>query len=132
MLGMRGFTHVSLSVRDLERSHTWYREVLDLKTVVGPFERPGYREVILGLPNGTGLCLQAHSANPGGPFDERRTGLDHLAFAVSSREDLDAWLRRFDELGVDYDVEPEHEEFGWMVAFRDPDNIQLELHCMRR
>ena len=34
------------------------------------------------------------------PFDERRPGLDHLAFACSSRSELEAWERRLIELDV--------------------------------
>ena len=33
-------------------------------------------------------------------FDERRPGLDHIAFGVGSRQELVAWAGRLDELGV--------------------------------
>lgn len=130
--GMRGITHLSLSVRDLERSATFYREVLGLRVQVPPFERSGgYRETILLLPNGIGLCLQEHALNDGSTFSESRTGLDHVAFAVSERADLDRWAARLDALGVAYDWQPEG-GFGSMLVFRDPDHIQLELHTPAR
>lgn len=128
---LRGFTHVSLSVKDLMTSAEWYQRVLGLRVLVPPFEQDTYRETILSLPNGTGLCLQQHTANSGADFDERRTGLDHLSFDVPSKQDLEHWVNRFDELGVSYSREPDSLQFGSMVVFRDPDNIQLELHCRR-
>jgi catechol 2,3-dioxygenase-like lactoylglutathione lyase family enzyme len=47
---VHGFTHVSLSVRDLEASVTWYRDVLQLDVLVPAFEREGvYRETLLSV-----------------------------------------------------------------------------------
>ena len=130
--GMRGITHLSLSVRDLERSAAFYREVLGLRVLVPPFERSGaYRETILALPDGTGLCLQEHAANDGSTFSESRTGLDHVAFSVPDRADLDRWGARLDALGLPYDWQPDN-AFGSMLVFRDPDHIQLELHTLLR
>ena len=120
-----GVTHVSFSVRDLDTSREWYQRVLGLKTLVPPFEHEHYRETIL-LAGSVGLCLQQHFDNPGDEFSEHRTGLDHLAFRIDTQEEFDAWLARFDELGVSYDVQGQGS--GPMVVFRDPDNIQLELH----
>jgi glyoxylase I family protein len=62
-------------------------------------------------------------------FDETRTGLDHAAFATSSREELDDWARRFSDAGVACSpVAPANSIPGAAVlVFRDPDNIQLEL-----
>jgi catechol 2,3-dioxygenase-like lactoylglutathione lyase family enzyme len=78
---------------------------------------------------GIRLGLTQHAAGDGGPFDETRTGLDHLAFGVASRAELDAWAARLDELGVPRSpVAPARTLPGAAVlVFRDPDNIQLEL-----
>jgi catechol 2,3-dioxygenase-like lactoylglutathione lyase family enzyme len=52
-----------------------------------------------------------------------------VAFQVPNRANLDAWVRRLDELGVEHsgvrDI-TEPSPFSTLV-FRDPDNIQLEL-----
>jgi hypothetical protein len=77
---------------------------------------------------GTGftLGLMAHEGAPGGLFTELTTGLDHLGLTAGSREELEAWERRFDELGVTY-TPIRDMEFGYHLNFRDPDNIALEL-----
>ena len=46
------------------------------------------------------MGFEQHDANPGSPFDERRVGLDHLSWAVESREELDAWLARLNPLAI--------------------------------
>ncbi|MFC6934681.1 VOC family protein [Actinomadura yumaensis] len=77
-----------------------------------------------GEPDGPG-----HAAAPrrgGGGFDHRRTGLDHLAFAVADRAELDAWAKRFAELGIAHSPVAET-AFGPVLCFRDPDGVQLEL-----
>ena len=59
-------------------------------------------------------------------FDEDRTGLDHLAFPLASKSELDDAARQLDELGVAH--EP-IKDIGvmYILEFRDPDNIALEL-----
>jgi glyoxylase I family protein len=65
----------------------------------------------------------------GDRFDENRVGLDHISLSVRSRADLDEAARIFDERGV---LHGEVKDLGagsrlYVLAFRDPDNIQLEL-----
>lgn len=54
-------------------------------------------------------------------------GLDHVAFAVPDRVALDGWVRRLDNTGVEHSPLKEGAT-GWLVVFRDPDNIQLEIY----
>jgi catechol 2,3-dioxygenase-like lactoylglutathione lyase family enzyme len=76
---------------------------------------------------GVTIGLAGHAANPGEPFDELRTGLDHIAFTVTGRSELEGWLQRLEEHGVDHSPIKEGAS-GWLITFRDPDNIQLELY----
>jgi glyoxylase I family protein len=59
-------------------------------------------------------------------FDERRTGLDHVAFSVETREALDEWAAKLTAAGIEHsgaiDVPP-----GAILNFRDPDGIALAL-----
>ena len=64
------------------------------------------------------------------PFNERRTGLDHLAFACGDRGELEAWELRLDELGIPHGGIVEA-DYGFGHSFRDPDNIALEFFAPR-
>jgi len=63
----------------------------------------------------------------GGPFDERRVGLDHLAFHITDPDELRHWVTHLDELGVLHSGIIDS-GYGPTVVFRDPDNIQLECY----
>jgi glyoxylase I family protein len=59
------------------------------------------------------------------PFNERKPGLDHIAFGVASRDELAEWAARLDEMGVAYSAVVDA-GYGSGLSFRDPDNIALE------
>jgi catechol-2,3-dioxygenase len=80
-------------------------------------------EVLLKHPvSGLLIGLLHHPANPGEPFSEFRTGLDHLEFEVADRDELERWEQRLTALGIAHSGIKDH-----LVTFRDPDNIQLEF-----
>jgi hypothetical protein len=62
----------------------------------------------------------------GDVFDEFRIGLDHIAFGCASREELESWPARLDALGIEHG-EILDRSYGSGLAFRDPDNIQLDF-----
>ena len=66
-----------------------------------------------------------------GPASEFRPGIDHLAFAVANRDELEAWASRLEELGIEHGKIVDA-WYGSGLAFRDPDNIQLELFADAR
>ena len=122
--------HVAINVHDLEQSERWYSDVLGFGRL-GPFAGDGFQRVLLRHPSGVVLGLTKHDAPEAAvPFSERRTGLDHLGFQVADRDQLEAWIARFDELGVVHS-EIKHTPLtgSYLVAFRDPDDIQLELYA---
>lgn len=89
----------------------------------------GYAVVMTKPETGLFLGLDHHADADRAPFDARRTGLDHLAFRVSTREEVDLWIAHLDRLGVPH--APVHEVAEPMpyalVNFRDLDGIQLEV-----
>jgi catechol 2,3-dioxygenase-like lactoylglutathione lyase family enzyme len=122
---LRRLTHVSLSVSDLDASIAFYHGTLGLPVLVDRFAGIAFDgEEIMLLVGGMALCLQAHHATAGGPFDPRRPGLDHLALAVDTPEDLHAWSERLGE------PIKELPGYGRMIELRDPDGILVELHCL--
>ena len=123
----RGAHHITLTVTDVQRSREFYTTVLNFQPVgeVGP--RILFSNGSMGLVIGPAPD-PAHALS-GDRFDENRVGLDHLSLSVSSRADLDEAVRIFDARGVPHG---EIEDLGagaglYTLAFRDLDNIQLEL-----
>ena len=117
-----GVDHASLSVTDLDRSELFYTEVLALIRLADF----GTARILLHRPTSFILALVRHDAAYGDQFTELRTGLDHLGFAVTSRDELEAWERRLQELSVEY-TPIRDMEFAAHLNFRDPDHIALEL-----
>ena len=133
-----GIHHFSPTVRDVEASASWYQKVFGLNRA--PVTAPHYEReetgfaVLLFDPN-SGLLIGLHQNrdNQGEPFDESRTGLDHIGFNVASRDEMERWAAHLDSVGVAHTGIRDLTEpvtFSTLV-FRDPDNIQLELFAAR-
>src|SRR5918992_5622002 len=98
-----GLHHIGLTVCDIEASEAWYSRVLGLtRAFVEPHHGggSGYAVVLHRPGSPLFLGLDKHEANQGQRFDESRTGLDHVAFHVADRSELDAWIEHFDRQGV--------------------------------
>jgi glyoxylase I family protein len=121
-----GGHHIAFTVRDADYSAQWYQDVLGMKVVLqGDDEIVRYR--VLAHPgSGWLLAVRQYCGREEGAFDEFRTGLDHFAFAVSSRAELEDWEGELQAAGVTFTPIAET-PIGSVVVFRDPDNIQLEL-----
>ena len=121
--------HVSLTVSDLDRSVPWYERVFDVKLVQDDESGPFRRAVLVVA--GRALVGLQEFPDPADnlPFNERRVGLDHLAFACSSRGEVEAWKARLDELGV-VNGGVVDAGYGFVLSFRDPDNIALEFFAL--
>jgi glyoxylase I family protein len=82
------------------------------------------------LAGRSALCLQCHSARDGSAFDPRRTGLDHLALAVATRDQLVAFADWLTAKGVEHSGVKPLPGFGDFIELHDPDGILVELHTM--
>lgn len=123
-----GIHHLSLTVRDVARSEAFYTRafgfvpVLDLPDTDGR----GSKRVLAHTESRTILGFTVHQANDGSAFSEFRTGLDHFAVGVASRAELDDWIAKLDELGIEHS-DVTSTPVGDFVSLRDPDNVQIEL-----
>jgi len=125
-----GIAHVELSVSDLDTSSRWYCDLLGAREV---FRAPDAAEGIVAcailVPGfGTLMAFTQHNGHDGAPFTPRRSGLDHVSFAVADREQLDAWRTHLDSLQVKHSG---LRDYGYAdaITFSDPDGIALELFC---
>jgi glyoxylase I family protein len=118
-------THVALTVSDLDRSRLWYQRLFGSDPVIDEDTGPFHHVVwVLG-----GTLVGIHhfpDLTSSAPFDERRPGLDHLAFVCSNRAELEDWVRRLDQLGIANGGIVDA-PYGSGLSFRDPDNIALEF-----
>lgn len=122
--GFAGIDHVALTVTDLDVSERFYTEVLGFVVVMDV----GTGRICMHPATGFVLALLVHDGGTGRPFCELDVGVDHLGLASASREELEWWQARFDDLGVRY-TPIRDETFGSHLNFRDPDDIALELSC---
>ncbi len=128
--------HLRLTVTDLERSRSFYTTLLGFSVAVESPEpvdpeTTAMAELLFGgvvMIRGNLLLGLRPVAEPGDAFDENRVGLDHLSFGVPSRDDLDRAVALLDENGVPHGPITGLDSFGiYVLPFRDPDNVQLEL-----
>ncbi|MBT2406793.1 VOC family protein [Streptomyces sp. ISL-87] len=110
---------------DVKRSAEFYNKLFGTQTMkdivddFGPFVVSGSPTLVIGF--------RTHEATKSADsFDAERIGLDHCAFHVGARSDLDAWESRLDEEGISHSGIVE-DASGVHLNFKDPDNIALEL-----
>lgn len=117
--------HVAVTVSDIDRSVQWYRRLLGTEPVLDEDTGP-FRHVVWSLG---GTLLGLHSfpdPTTDEAFNERRPGLDHVAFGCADRDELAAWTAHLEALGIDHGGIKDA-GYGSGVSFRDPDNIALEF-----
>lgn len=126
MPAITGAHHVAFTVRDADRSAQWYGDLRGMQVVLkGDDEAVRFR-VLAHPDSGWVIGVRQYPGREEGAFDEFRTGLDHFAFGVSSRAELESWELRLREAGIAFTPVADS-PIGPVVVFRDPDNIQLEF-----
>jgi glyoxylase I family protein len=126
MPSITGAHHVALTVSDADRSAGWYSDLLGMPVVMtGDDESVKFR-VLAHAGSGWLLGIRQYPDREADSFDEFRTGLDHLAFSVATRGELEDWERELSRRGIAFSPIAEM-SIGSVVVFRDPDNIQLEF-----
>ena len=124
--------HVRLTVTDIERSRQFYESVfgwpvlLEIPENADAATRKRLKFLFGGVIYDLGGALLGLRPVATDRFDENRVGLDHIAFRLGNKTELDAAAAHLDEVGVAHepvkDIGP-----SYILEFRDPDNIALEL-----
>jgi glyoxylase I family protein len=129
---VRGIQHVDLTVRDVERSLDFYRELLEPLGLEEAARYPSYRgtEEVVYLRFGA-QWLGLRPAD-GGEHRYYDVGLEHLAFEVDSRAEVDDAHRRCQDIGADIHHAPEYDRdvdghYAFFVF--DPDGLRIEVFC---
>ena len=136
LISSDGFAHVRLTVTDIDRSKAFYDQVFGWPIAVDQSAsagEPGVTEsrerffggTVYQTPQGTLFGLR-----PAGnrDFDPVHVGLDHVSFAVSSRDDLDRAATNLTEAGIEHGEVTDLKDAGIAIlSFQDPDDINVEL-----
>jgi len=126
----RGIHHVDLAVSDVARSLAFYLAVLGPAGLHESERYQSYRgtEEVVYLRIGEQL-LGLRPAD-GGEHHYYGVGLEHLAFYVDTREEVDAAYQRCLEIGARIHFPPEQdrdlEDYYELFVF-DPDGIRVEV-----
>jgi glyoxylase I family protein len=121
-----GGHHIALTVRDADRSAQWYGDLLGMQVVLRGDDDSVRFRVLAHPDSGWVIGVRQYPGREEGAFDEFRTGLDHFAFGVSSRAELESWEQRLRAAGIEFTPIADS-PIGPVIVFRDPDNIQLEF-----
>ena len=136
---VNGLHHFLIRVQDPERSRSFYEQTFGFSFIELPVDatfvaewkgRPSEGK-LLAAPLGATFLVLAPPLE-GTPaddrFDERRIGVDHLAFGVPNAGVLDDVVAALERAGVATEgVEHDPVLDKFYVAFRDPDNVQWEF-----
>ena len=123
--------HLQINVSDASKSIPFYKDLfgfLGYKIIDESAEH-------IGASNGSTdfWIIQTEEKYKKNGFHRKNTGINHLAFRVESKEDVDTFHNNFlKKYGIStlYDtpkVFPEYKEGYYAVYFEDPDLIKLEV-----
>ena len=126
-----GYHHVRIIVTDIARSKAFYDQVFGFPVAIdatdkidddGVADSPEkfYGGCVYQTPQGTLFGLRPVGS---APFGDKVTGLDHVSFAVDSREDLVAAAEAMTQAGI---------EHGEVIDLDGAGHRDLELPGPRR
>jgi len=120
-----GLNHIILTISNTEQSRAFYGELLGFEIII--MENDPDKSFFFECGGVYFFFFPSRQPTPNDSFSEFRIGLDHLAFTAPSMEFLKEMTEKLIAAGVDTKgVEQFAPTGNWYVAFRDPNNIQLE------
>lgn len=122
----RAIDHVTLTISNLKRTKSFYEKLFQTKLV--KHKANSFHLLKVGIPV---WFIQWKKQYPGDRFDERRIGLDHIAYHLETLKELKKFVARLQKMGVETVGIQRYQGKYPYVAFRDPDNIQTEFFIPR-
>jgi catechol 2,3-dioxygenase-like lactoylglutathione lyase family enzyme len=125
--------HLQINVSAGPAGFAFYRDLFDYFE----YEAIDADENLVGFSDG-GLVFWLVEADPrfaDRGFHRRAPGLNHIAFRVGGRDDVDRFASEFLQphgIALLYESPKEMPEYGgnyYAVYFEDPDRIKLEVMC---
>lgn len=123
--------HVYIYISNVEKSYNFYKKL---------FETLEYKEVgkwdwgFAFIFDGTSIWFeQTPKKYIKDGYHRKKTGLNHLAFRVGSKENVDKFFKQFlekNKIKTLYNTPkpfPEYADGYYAVFFEDPDRIKLEV-----
>ena len=139
-VAVSGLHHVSIRVQDPDRARDFYEKTLgfpfieipaDQASVAGWRGNPSEGKLLATQIGSTFLILlpPLEGTPDDDRFNERRIGVDHLAFGVDDPAVLDEVVSALEEASVPTaGIETDPVLGKPYVAFRDPENVQWEFY----
>lgn len=126
---LTGVHHITLRVRDLERSRGFYEGALGLfcDQDFAPGEVEGHPDGKLRFRVGLSTRLVVIPASPIGSAIDAVIGVDHVALSVDEKSDLFNLVVCLEKAGLSTEGVQLVSGGGELVGFRDPDGNQLEF-----
>ena len=141
---LKGFSHIGLSTRDLDRTREFYEGVLGFAAVrcdiLEVKEGGRIRHIFFDTGRDQLLAFMEAQDVPGVPADydagiNRGLGVPnafyHFAFEAGSEAALDEKRRELLARGVEVTEVVDH-DWAKSIYFQDPNGIQLEFCCFTR
>lgn len=128
---MNTLQHMQLNVSDFKKSFEFYKDFLSIfnyKVIIS-------QDFYAGFSNGTVdiWLIQTDDKYIDKKFHRKATGLNHLAFKVSSKKEVEDFANGFlkkHKLSALYNTPkafPEYSPDYFAVFFEDPDRVKLEV-----
>ena len=125
-IGMTSVKHVKVPVTDLQRSVTWYSQLMDLELQHEFMEDGQVRGAALRSPEANfSFALRLREDCASQPV---LTGFDAYALHMSSRDDLVALHKRCESLGFDCTEVQDRGPHEAVVDVPDPDGTVLRFY----
>jgi catechol 2,3-dioxygenase len=115
--------HVNIYVRNVERSHKWYEDVLGLHT----YDYIPGRAAFMSADQEQSHEVALMQVGDDAPLQQKRqVGLNHMAWMMHSLDDLKQAYQRLKELNVPIEHVSDH-GISIGIYFRDPDGNGIEV-----